>query len=131
MDPNLVVLVVEDSESVYEMFSDALAEAGCRVVGASDGAEALDVALAVHPDVIVMDLQLPTLDGIQATRRLRGHPQTRDAGIVMVTGRIRGGWESEAKAAGCDLVLYKPCSLTLLLETIRSLGAKRAREAQP
>jgi CheY-like chemotaxis protein len=129
MPTKLVVLVVEDSESVYEMFSDALADAGCRVIGASDGDEAVEVAVAERPDVVVMDLQLPHVDGIEATRRLRAHPATANAGIVMVTGRVRGRWENEAQAAGCDMLLFKPCSLKVLLDALQTTAAKRPRQA--
>jgi CheY-like chemotaxis protein len=114
------ILVVDD-DNAGELYREVLTTRGYRVVTATDGECGLDAAVALQPDLIVTDLALPRLDGLELTRRLRSHPATRKAWIVMVTGRVEPSLHRAAIDAGCDAFLRKPCPLGELLHQIGSL----------
>jgi CheY-like chemotaxis protein len=113
-----LVLVVDDDESTYELYSEVLAQAGYAIVGADDGEGAIDAARRMHPDLIVMDVAMPKLDGCEATRRLKSDESTKDIPIVVVTGYLQERIVRAARAAGCDAFLAKPCHVSKLLEEI-------------
>jgi two-component system cell cycle response regulator DivK len=95
---------------------------------AANGQEALDKAFKTRPDLVVMDLSLPGLDGWEATRRLKGDARTRDVPVVAVTGHALSGSGDRAREAGCDSYLAKPCLPADLVAEIRrvlSAGPKR------
>src|ERR687888_2765634 len=99
-----VVLVVEDDPDARRLFEVVAAEeAGLQVTGARDGQEALDRAMVVRPDVVLLDLMLPRVDGYEVARRLRADPATRRAWIVAVTAHGDAG---QAIEAGCNQVLF-------------------------
>ena len=101
-----VVLVVEDDEDIRQLLVGLVAdEIGVPVVAARDGQEALDRAYGCQPDVVLLDLMLPKMDGYEVARRLRRDPATRRSWIVAVTAR---GDADEAFRAGCDQLLLKP-----------------------
>jgi two-component system cell cycle response regulator DivK len=104
-----VVLVVDDSRDAREMYATFLSHAGFGIFTAQDGAAAVDIAIQVRPDVIVMDLSMPTLDGIDATRRIREHPRTREIPVILLTGFPQQAIERDALAAGVTVFLTKPC----------------------
>src|SRR5258708_35382093 len=81
-----LVLVVDDSETTYELFSDFLASSGFAVAGASNGVEAVDAALRLHPDVIVMDFDLPLRNGCDAARVLKSDERTHQIPLLLLTG---------------------------------------------
>lgn len=118
------ILIVDDSPDVRLIHELFFQSAGMEVVTAENGRCALDVARRAVPDVIVTDLDMPDMDGLDLCRQLRADTATRDAVVVVVTGGVAEGAQA-ARDAGCDAVLGKPCSRTLLLTTIRALLDQR------
>jgi CheY-like chemotaxis protein len=117
------ILMVDDFEDNREMYAAYLRHAGFLVEEAVTGTEALDKAFAVGPDLIVMDLSLPGLDGWEATRRLKSDARTKHIPIVVVSGHALEGSVRSAQAAGCDAFLRKPCLPNALLAEVRKLLA--------
>jgi two-component system, cell cycle response regulator DivK len=116
-----VVLVVEDAEDEYELLSDILADADLEVVGAENGIDAVDTAVKLLPDLILMDLSLPLMGGCEATRLLKSDERTRDIPIIVLTAHHN--YAEIARQAGCDAFLTKPCPPERLLEEVsRILG---------
>jgi two-component system, cell cycle response regulator DivK len=104
-----LVLLVDDFEDNREMFADYLVFAGFEVAQAGTGTEALEKAFALLPDIILMDLSLPGLDGWEATRRLKQDERTRAIPVIAVTGHALRGHSEGAMQAGCDAFIAKPC----------------------
>src|SRR5581483_3873194 len=113
-----LVLLVEDEEAPYELLSEVLASAGYSVVGAGDGEHAVDAATRLLPDLVIMDLGLPGVDGIEATRRIKLDSRTRTIPILVLTGYVQSKYLDDARLAGCDAILAKPCPIQDLLEEI-------------
>src|SRR5262245_39348629 len=111
-----LVLVVEDVQDAYEAISDLLAQHGLRVVGAGNGIDAVDTAVKLLPDVILMDLSLPLMGGCEAARLLKSDDRTRSIPIIAVTGHHN--FMSMAREAGCDAFLTKPYQPERLLQEI-------------
>ena len=123
-DTGPLVLVVDDYEDNREMYASYLEFAGMHVEQAVNGGEAITKAVTLLPDLIVMDLSLPGIDGWEATRRLKGDARTRDILVLALTGHALEGAEQGAKDAGCDAFLTKPClPEDLCREINRMLGA--------
>ena len=116
-----LVLVVDDYPDNREMYSSFLSFSGLRVEEAADGQEALTKTFRLLPDVIVMDLSLPGVDGWQATRRLKTDSRTKHIPIIAVTGHALEGASEGARAAGCDAFLTKPCLPEDLLDEVRRM----------
>jgi two-component system cell cycle response regulator DivK len=112
------VLVVEDQEDNRQILRDLLASVGYEMIEAYDGEGALIAARTQNPDLILMDIQLPILDGYEATRRIKAQSDLRHIPIVVVTSYALSGDEEKARAAGCDAYVAKPYSPRKLLETI-------------
>jgi two-component system, cell cycle response regulator DivK len=128
-----LVLVVEDYQDAREMYSEYLRYAGFRVAEASNGFEAIEQASTLVPDIILMDLALPRMDGWEATRRLKEDERTRHIPIVALTGHALSGHAESATKAGCDAFVTKPClpdalvaEITKMLEMRRKLRAAAA-----
>lgn len=121
------ILCVEDSEDSLFALHKRLGLAGFEVKVATNGAEAVDWAKTLMPDLIVMDLRLPRLDGWEATRRLKGQPETKHIPIVVVTADTSEKSREKAFAAGCDAYETKPADFPKLIEKINSLVARRAK----
>ena len=121
----LSVLVVDDVADQREMYAEYLEAKGCKVEMASDGFSAIAAALRVMPDVIVMDLSMPRLDGWEATRRLK-RALPRDIPIVACTGFVLGAAAERALDAGCDAFVMKPCLPEDLLREIQVTLARAA-----
>ncbi len=115
------VLVVDDFPDAREMYAEYLAYAGFDVIEASNGVEALERASDSQPDVIVMDLSLPVMDGWEATRRLKANQDTTTIPIVALTGHVLAGISEGAKKAGCDAFVTKPCLPEDLVKEIRKV----------
>jgi two-component system cell cycle response regulator DivK len=121
-----MVLIVDDFDDNRQMYAEYLKYCGFRVAEAADGAEAVTTAIALLPDVVVMDLSLPVLDGWEATRRLKGDARTRHIPVVALTGHALEGHSQGAREAGCDAFLAKPCLPEKLLETVERMLPARA-----
>ena len=115
------LLLVEDNEFNRDMLSRRLERRGFQVVCALDGAEGCDKARADRPDLILMDMQLPVLDGWEATRRLKADAQTQAIPIVALTAYAMTSDQDKALAAGCDDFDTKPIELPRLLDKINAL----------
>jgi len=116
-----LVLLVDDYPDNRDIYVQFLTYSGLRVEEAENGYEALDKAFALRPNVIVMDLSLPGLDGWEATRRLKRDPRTRHIPDVVLTGHALAGHSQGAMDAGCEAFIPKPCLPERLLEEIRSI----------
>lgn len=113
------VLVVEDHEDNRQILRDLLGSAGFEIIEAENGEEAVALAETSRPDVILMDIQLPVLDGYEATRRIKANPSLRSIPVVVVTSYALSGDEEKARLAGCDDYVSKPFSPRDLLAKIR------------
>jgi CheY-like chemotaxis protein len=123
-----LILVVDDFQDNREMYADFFAYVGYRVAQAADGMEALERAFSLAPDLIVMDLSLPGLDGWEATRRLKSDARTRHIPVIAVTGHALAGHSQRAAEAGCDAFVTKPCLPEDLVSRVRTLlGTKPER----
>ena len=118
-----VVLIIDDVEDNREMYAMYLQHAGMRVAEAGNGHEALDQAFRLLPDLIVMDLSLPGIDGWEATRRLKADERTKKIPVVALTSHALEGYSEGARAAGCDAFVTKPCLPEQLLSEIRKVLA--------
>ncbi|HTY66880.1 MAG TPA: response regulator [Alphaproteobacteria bacterium] len=114
------ILVVEDHEDNRQILRDLLGSAGFEMLEAGDGESALRIAAAEQPDLILMDVQLPVLDGYEATRRLKSDPRLKAIPIIVVTSYALSGEEVRARNAGCDAYVAKPYSPRQLLAKIRT-----------
>jgi len=123
------ILAVDDHEDNRRIFHDALTMAGYEVIEAVDAPEALRLAEAEAPDLILMDIRLPGMDGYEAMRRLRGHPRLSGVLIIVVTSDAMPGDRELAFDAGCDDYMSKPVSPRALLARIRELLATRRARA--
>lgn len=124
-----LVLVVEDYQDAREMYAAYLQFSGYRVAEASNGLEALDKTRELMPDIILMDLALPKMDGWEATRRLKADEQTRHIPIVALTGHALAGHAEGARQAGCDAFVTKPCLPDALVTEIQRMLSDRRAEA--
>ena len=115
------ILVVDDDRDAREMLSEYLTWRGYTVCTASDGIEAIEVAIRVRPRVVLMDLMMPRLDGWEATRRLRKDARTRQAHIIVVSARVTDRELEGAKNAGADEFLPKPCDLDHLCAIVQTI----------
>jgi two-component system, cell cycle response regulator DivK len=116
-----LVLLVDDYADNREAYALYLRFKGYRVEEAEDGHQALERAFKSRPDLIVMDLSLPGLDGWQATRTLKQDRRTRDIPIIALTGHALEGESESARAAGCDAFITKPCEPNVLEAAIRKI----------
>ncbi|HVF54938.1 MAG TPA: response regulator [Pyrinomonadaceae bacterium] len=105
---NVTILVVEDYEDILLTMRLTLEEQGYRILEASDGEQAVETAARERPDIILMDLHLPVLDGLSATRRIRENPELKNVIIVAVTAFQDQDNRAQALAAGCNAFVSKP-----------------------
>jgi CheY-like chemotaxis protein len=115
------ILYVEDNDDNIFMLKRRLTRAGYTVVVATDGAQGVAMAASERPDLVLMDLSLPVLDGWEATRRIKGGPETQGIPVIALTAHAMSGDEEKARAAGCDDFDTKPVELERLLAKIRAL----------
>jgi CheY-like chemotaxis protein len=116
-----LVLVVEDYQDAREMYAAYLQFSGFEVAEAANGVEAVEMATELVPDIVLMDLALPRMDGWEATRRLKADPRTRHIPVVALTGHALAGHADGAREAGCDSFVTKPCLPDALVAEIRRL----------
>jgi len=113
------ILVVEDQDDNRQILRDLLTSADFEVIEAVDGEAGLAAAAAHRPDLILMDIQLPGIDGYEATRRLKADAALHEIPIIVVTSYALAGDDDEARAAGCDAYVCKPYSPRQLLAKVR------------
>jgi CheY-like chemotaxis protein len=118
------ILLVEDNEMNRDMLSRRLLKAGFEMVIAVDGEQAIDLARSEAPDLILMDISLPGLDGWEATRRLKARPETRSIPIIALTAHAMAGDREKSLAAGCNDYDTKPIDFRRLVEKIQGLLGK-------
>jgi len=115
------ILLVEDNEMNRDMLSRRLVRKGFEVVIAVDGKAGVDMASSTNPDIILMDLSLPVMDGWEATRQIKANPATQGIPVIALTAHAMSGDEVKAREAGCDDYDTKPVNLNRLLEKIGNL----------
>ena len=115
------ILVVEDTEDNRQILRDLLGMAGYDMIEANDGAEGVVQATAHRPDLILMDIQMPVMDGYEATRRIKANPELKPIPIIAVTSYALSGDEEKARAAGCDAYIAKPYSPRQMLAKVREI----------
>lgn len=120
------ILLVEDNELNRDMLSRRLERRGYTVLLAVDGAEAVTRARELMPDLILMDMSLPVLDGWEATRRIKAAPDTAAIPVIALTAHAMAGDQQQAREAGCDDYDTKPVELARLVEKIETLLARRS-----
>ncbi len=118
------ILYVEDNDDNIYVVKSRFTRAGFTVLVATDGEQGVAMAAAEQPDLILMDLRLPVLDGWEATRRIKAQSETRHIPIIALTAHAMAGDREKALAAGCDDFDTKPVELPRLLEKVRALLPK-------
>jgi CheY-like chemotaxis protein len=121
-----ILLLVEDNEESRDGLSRFLRRKGFEVLVAADGRQGLEVAQTHGPDLVLMDMSLPILDGWEATRQLKADPRTRHIPVIALTAHAMGGDREKALATGCDEYEAKPVELTRLLAKIQTLLSEMA-----
>ncbi len=121
---NKRVLIVEDQEDNRAILRDLLGSAGYVLIEATNGVEGVDLAEKERPDLILMDVQLPLIDGYEATRRIKSNAELSTIPILAVTSYALSGDEAKARAAGCDGYVTKPFSRRQLLAQVREYLAR-------
>jgi len=125
-----VVLLAEDFEDARELYRDYLEFSGFTVKTATNGQDAIDQAIALQPDLILMDASMPVLDGWQATRQLKSNPATQHIPILALTAHAFDDARQQAKSVGCDGFVTKPCLPDDLVTQVRATlegGKKKKR----
>ena len=120
-EPGPLILVVDDYQDAREMYAEYLQYSGFRAAEAKNGNEAVTQARALKPDLILMDLSLPGMDGWEATRVLKADEETRHIPIVALTGHALAGASEGARQAGCDSFVTKPCLPDELVVEVRRM----------
>jgi two-component system cell cycle response regulator DivK len=114
------ILIVEDNKADARLLNEILRSRGYETLQAVDGSEAINLAFADVPDLILMDIRLPGISGLEVTRRLKGDDRSRRIPIVAVTAFAMGWHEHEALDSGCDAYISKPISILGFLNTVES-----------
>lgn len=122
------ILLVDDEEMNRDFLQRRLQKRGYDVITAVDGRDACTRMAILRPDLILMDMMMPNMDGLEATRCLRADPQTRDIPVIALTAQAMSGDREKVIEAGCDDYATKPIDLAELLEKIEVLLKKRVRE---
>jgi two-component system cell cycle response regulator DivK len=120
-EPMARILLVEDSEMNWDMLSRRLRRKGYEVLVATDGKQGVDMALSEAPDLILMDMSLPVMDGWEATRRIKEAPETQAIPIIALTAHAMAGDREQALEAGCEDYDTKPIDLRRLLQKMQAL----------
>ena len=119
------ILVVEDQEDLRAILRDLFSASGYTVIEAVDGVEGVAKAAAEHPDLVLMDIQMPVLDGYDATRQIKALPGLAAIPVIAVSSFAMKGDEEKARTSGCDDYVTKPYSPVDLLRLVKRYGGKR------
>ena len=122
--PDYTVLIVEDNPKNMKLMRDLMGVHGYRTLEASDGPAGLEAARQHRPNLVLMDIQLPQMDGYEVTRRLKAQDETKDIPIIAVTSFAMKGEEERAREAGCDAYVSKPIDIRKLVETVQGFLPK-------
>ena len=118
------ILIVEDNDLNRRLFSDLLTNKGYQVFECSEGKNALSKATEVKPDLILMDIQMPEVDGLTATKMIRNTPEIAKTKIIAVTAFAMDGDSDRILAGGCDGYISKPIAIATFLKTVEDMLAK-------
>jgi two-component system cell cycle response regulator DivK len=113
------ILVIEDTDDNRRILRDLLSNAGFELIEATDGEQGVAAAAAQRPDLILMDIQLPVIDGYEASRRIKANPELRHIPIIAITSYALAGDEQKTAAAGCEGYVAKPFSPRQVLALVR------------
>lgn len=114
-----LILIIEDNELNLKLAQEVLETYGYRTAGARDGLEGVELARQLRPRLILMDLHLPGIDGLEATRRLKADPRTREIPVYALTALDREENEKKAREAGCDGYITKPMQIAELIQRVK------------
>ncbi len=131
MIESLHVLVVDDEQDLRDLIEYNLKQTGHSVITAEDGVKAVELAESKVPDIIVLDIMMPRLNGIEVAKRLRSNPQTSKIPILMLTAKADEAHELEGLDAGADDYVSKPFSMQILLARIQTLARRTATSSDP
>lgn len=123
------ILVVDDEENIVMILKDSLEFSGFQVVTANDGVEALAVVNQEHPDLMILDVGMPRMDGWEVTRRMKGNEQTRMIPIIILTAYAQAADRKKGNDLGAERFIAKPCDPIYLVEEINTLLAKKESQA--
>ena len=123
------ILVVDDEAHIVMILKDSLEFSGFQVATAYNGEEALEAVDREHPDLIVLDIGMPKLDGWEVCRRLKGNEATRSIPIIILTAYAQMSDQKKGAALGAERFVSKPCDLTYLIEEINALLSQKAKPA--
>ena len=118
------ILIVEDNELNMRLLNDVLEAHGYEIVKTGSGLEAIELARSLHPDLILMDIQLPDISGLEVSRQLKEDPRTRPIPLVAVTAFAMAGDERKTLDAGCDAYVAKPIMLRPFLDLVERLATR-------
>ena len=113
------ILIVEDEESLLRLESILLTSKGYDVIGASNGQEALDAILVQRPDLVLLDIMLPEIDGFEVCSRIKSNPETEGIPVIMVTAKKTGEDMARGESVGADWYITKPFKSAMVIETIQ------------
>jgi len=131
-EPKVTLLIVDDDEDTRAVLADCVADRGFHIVLARRGDEALALAQSARPDVILLDLRMPELDGFEVMRRLRADPATREIPVIVLSAEAIDRMELALEESGCVAAIKKPCSVEALVEAIeRVVEADPTRDPAP
>lgn len=119
------VLIVEDNELNMKLFHDLLEAHGMTILMTRNGIDALEVAKREKPDLIVMDIQLPEMSGLEVTEKIKSDPELRPIPVIAVTAFAMKGDEERIRAAGCEAYMSKPISIDRFISTVKAFLPKR------
>ena len=122
-----LILLAEDNDHVAMAFTPFLERSGFRVVRAVNGKQAVESTLELSPDLILMDVQMPVLDGLEAIRQIRSHSQFNSVPIIALSGFAMSEDSDRCIEAGADAFISKPCKMPELISTIRGLISSRTK----
>jgi len=114
------VLIVEDNELNMKLFHDLLEASGLTILATRNGIDALEVAKREKPDLIVMDIQLPEMSGLEVTEKIKADPELAPIPVIAVTAFAMKGDEERIRAAGCEAYLSKPISIDRFISTVKT-----------
>ena len=123
--PDYTVLIVEDNPKNMKLMRDLMRMQGYQTLEAPDGPAGLEAARQHRPDLILMDIQLPQMDGYEVTRRLKAQEETKQIPVIAVTSFAMKGEEDRAREAGCDAYVSKPIDIRKLVETVQGFLPKK------